>query len=184
MSTIKIPKNLKIQIYRNSNNNFFILKFINKIGVIKKKINNKNSKLSINFLNDSLVLQNKSDNNISLNNNSIYTYKIIIKQLILNLFKPVRDRLILEGVGYKVWKKKKNLKFKLGFSKPIFIKIPTGVIVSIYRLRKIAILGLSLQKLHIFKQKLRLLKEPDSYKKKGVRFYKEILSFKQGKKTR
>ena len=81
-------------------------------------------------------------------------------------------------------KKKKKLKFKLGFSKPVFLTIPKGISVSIYKLRKITISSLSLQYLRLFRQNLRMLRIPDSYKKKGVRFYKEIFKLKEGKKTR
>lgn len=175
-----IPKNLKISI--STNGNSFVLKLINKIGVIKKIIKNKTLKITIDSIHQNLLLENSPNKKYS--KNSLFIYKIIIKQLILSMFKPFRDRLILEGVGYKVWKKKRKLKFKLGFSKPVFLKIPKGISVSIYKLRKITISSLSLQYLRIFRQKLRLLRVPDSYKKKGIRYYKEIFKLKEGKKTR
>jgi len=101
-----IPKNLKISI--SIKGPLFILKLINKIGVIKKIIKNKTLKITIDSIHKNLLLQNVSKKKYSLN--SISIYKIIIKQLILSMFKPFRDRLLLEGVGYKVWKKKKKIK--------------------------------------------------------------------------
>jgi large subunit ribosomal protein L6 len=100
------------------------------------------------------------------------------------MFKPIKDRLILEGVGFKVWKKKQCLKLKLGYSAPVFLKIPSGIKISLYKQRKISISGLCTQYVRIFKHKLCSLKIPDAYKKKGIRIWGEVLKFKVGKKTR
>ena len=72
-----------------------------------------------------------------------------------------------------------TLKFDLVNHKHKFIEIIEG-----YKNKKIIISSFSKQYLHIFKQQLRLLRMPDAYKKKGIRYYKEIFKLKQGKKTR
>lgn len=89
---------------------------------------------------------------------------------------------MLEGIGYRVWKKKNILKFKLGFSKVDSIFIPQGIHASVFNSKKLALFSTSLQKLVLFRNKIRFLKIPDPYKMKGIRFYKEIIKLKQGKK--
>jgi len=93
---IKLPSNLKTSLYNTDQ--YYILKFMNKKGVIKKKI--KNKEISIILKNHHLILSNPIIK--EFNTNIISIYKIIIKQLIVNLYKYFRDRLLLEGIGYKV----------------------------------------------------------------------------------
>lgn len=81
-------------------------------------------------------------------------------------------------------KKKNILKFKLGYSTPIYVKIPLGIKVSLYKQRKIALSSPYAQYLHIFTKKLRNLRFPDAYKKKGVRLWGQPIKLKVGKKTR
>lgn len=174
---IKIPKKLKILIYKKEN--YTLVKLLNSKGSIKKIFNTK----KIQILKKNNIIEIK-DLNYKKRFFLLLTYKIIIKNLMINIFKLCKERLILEGVGYKVWKKKKKLKFKLGYSVPIFIKIPNGIQISIYKFRKIKLTSISLHYLRVFKQILRNLRFPDIYKKKGVRFYKEIIKLKEGKKNR
>lgn len=175
---VKLPKKLKVFFFNKRNQ--FMLQFINKYGVIKKKIRN----ININILKfkKGLNLKNLNYNQYIFNN--IFILRIIINKLMFHLFKIFKDRLILEGVGYKVWKKLNILKFKIGYSKPSYIKIPKGIYVSIYKLKKITISSISLIYLRNFKYLLRCLKIPDPYKKKGIRFYKEIIKLKEGKKSK
>ena len=185
---IKKPINLKISIHKKKS--FYLIKFLNKQGLIKKKFNSQFIKIT-NFQDNILVEEAPLTLKKPLNHikkmkikNILFTYVIIIKQIIINMFKPTKHRLILEGVGFKIWKKKRCLKLKLGFSAPVFLNIPTGIKVSLYKQRKITISGLNAQYLGIFKQKLRSLKFPDAYKKKGIRIWGELFKLKAGKKTR
>ena len=173
---IKIPKNLKIYFLNKRNN--ILLQFINKYGVIKKKISN-----DINTLKFKTGFLLKNLRNFK-NLNNMFIFKIVMNNLMFNLFKIFKDRLILEGVGYKVWKKLNILKFKIGYSNPNYIKIPNGIKVSIYKFKKITISSISLIYLRNFKYCLRRLKIPDPYKKKGIRFYKEVIKLKEGKKSK
>jgi len=185
---IKKPDNLKVFIYKNEF--FYVIKFLNKDGLVKKKF--KSQFVNITTFDNNILIQRapmvlkKKLNHLKEKKlkNRLNVYGVIIKQIIANMFKPLKDRLILEGVGFKVWKKKRCLKFKLGYSTAVFLKIPTGIKVSIYKQRKISISGLYLQYVRNFKQQLQLLKMPDAYKKKGIRIWGELFKLKAGKKTR
>jgi len=102
----------------------------------------------------------------------------------VDLFKLKKriQRLFLEGVGYKIWKKKLFLRFKLGFSKIKTIAIPCGIDAHVFKAKKLILFGIFLQKVTLFKDQIRLLKLPDPYKRKGIRIYKEFVKLKQGKK--
>lgn len=98
MLNLYIPKTLKILCYSNSS--LLTIKFISKIGIIKKTIKNKSFEVSYDLNHRILVLKSCTSKKYSLN--TIAIYRIILKQLILNIFKPFQDRLVLEGIGYKV----------------------------------------------------------------------------------
>jgi hypothetical protein len=93
---VKLPKNLKVFFFYKRNQ--FVLQFINKYGVIKKKIRNIN--LNILKFKKGLNLKNLNYNQYIFNN--IFILRIIINKIMFYLFKIFKDRLILEGVGYKV----------------------------------------------------------------------------------
>jgi hypothetical protein len=103
---IKKPSNLKVAIF--STKSFYVIKFLNKYGCIKKKFDSQFVDISIKdndiILKPVTIVFKKKFNAIKLQKltNKIRTYKLLIEQLILNMFKPIKDRLILEGVGFKV----------------------------------------------------------------------------------
>jgi hypothetical protein len=92
---IKIPKKLKIFLYKKENKT--LIKMVNCNGTIKKIFNTKFIKIfkKNNFL--ELI-----DLNFKKENNLLITYKYVIQSLMFNLFKFCKERLVLEGVGYKV----------------------------------------------------------------------------------
>jgi len=94
------------------------------------------------------MLLTTTENNSLLNSkfeNIRLSYKLYIEQIIANMFKIFKHRLILDGIGCKVWKKKNKLKFKLGYSTPYYINIPNGIRVSIFKQRKLVIFGVNQQ---------------------------------------
>jgi len=92
---IKIPKKLKILIYKKES--YTLIKLLNSKGSIKKIFNTK----KIHILKKNNIIEIK-DLNYKKRFFLLLTYKIIIKNLMINIFKLCKERLILEGVGYKV----------------------------------------------------------------------------------
>lgn len=184
---VKVPKNLKIYIFSNKIN--FIIKLLNKKNVIKKKFDKQDIFFSFDEKNSFLILHLKTNNSVPMYKSiqavkKLFIYKLVIENCILQIFKLHKSRLFLEGIGFKVWKKKNLLKFKLGFSAPYFLSIPKGIKISIYKQRKISILGISQQYVKQFVHKLQLLRLPDAYKQKGIRIWNKKIKLKIGKKTR
>jgi len=66
----------------------------------------------------------------------------------------------------------------------VFLAIPNGIKVSIFKQKKLLVSSISLHYLRIFGQKLKSLKIPDPYKKKGVRIFGVAYKLKIGKKSR
>ena len=110
------------------------------------------------------------------------TYASHIKNMIAGVQAPYQKKLILEGVGFKSEVKGKEFNFALGFSHPVVIKIPEGITATADK-NNITIIGIDKELVGSFTAGLRALKEAEPYKGKGMRYEKEVVRRKQGKKT-
>lgn len=127
----------------------------------------------------------------SLNTNKkkafLKMYQVLLTQAALGVLLGYRRQLNIVGIGYQVTVEKKDvstyLVFKLGFSHQIHIEVPSYVCVHCPKPRILLIQGINLQKLNNFAAVLRRLKLPSPYKEKGIYYFGEKLSLKQGKKT-
>ncbi len=110
------------------------------------------------------------------------TYASHVKNMIAGVNTPYSKKLILEGIGYKSDVKGVNLVLALGFSHPVNVPIPEGLKVTAEK-NIITISGMDKELVGEFAAKIRALKKPEPYKGKGMRYEKEVIKRKQGKKT-
>ena len=110
------------------------------------------------------------------------TYGSHIKNMLSGVEVPYQKKLILEGVGFKSEVKGKEIHFALGFSHPVIIKIPEGLVVTAEK-NNISVTGIDKELVGSFTAGLRQLKRGEPYKGKGMRYEGEVLRRKQGKKT-
>ena len=116
---------------------------------------------------------------------SFYTLKI--NNLLNNLNLIYRRKLIVFSIGFKFWcLKKKNvhlIMLKIGYSNDICIEIPKSLILICLKPSLILVKSFDLSKLTQFISFLRLLKKPDSYKGKGIRYLDEKIILKTNKQA-
>jgi large subunit ribosomal protein L6 len=110
------------------------------------------------------------------------TYASHIKNMIKGVETPYQKKLILEGIGFKSEVKGKEFHFALGFSHPVIVPIPEGIIATAEK-NNITITGIDKELVGNFTAAIRALKKPEPYKGKGMRYENEIIRRKQGKKT-
>lgn len=89
----------------------------------------------------------------------------------------------IEGVGYKVEMKEKNLMLSLGFSHPVAIVPPAGITLAVPANNQITITGIDKQLVGEIAAKIRSLRKPEPYKGKGIRYQGEFIRRKAGKTT-
>lgn len=89
----------------------------------------------------------------------------------------------IEGVGYKVEQRGKNLMMSLGFSHPVLIVPPAGIEVTATSVTAITVSGIDKQMVGAVAAKIRSLRKPEPYKGKGVRYVGEYIRRKAGKTT-
>lgn len=87
------------------------------------------------------------------------------------------------GVGYKSSLEKDNiLKVEVGFSHPVNMEIPDGILVLVEK-SIVTISGIDKQKVGEFAAKIRANRPPEPYKGKGIRYVGEKVRRKEGKKA-
>ena len=75
------------------------------------------------------------------------------------------------------------IEFRLGFSHPIYLKVPSSIQLLSPNNTTLYILGNSIEQVNNLVFKIRSLRVPDSYKGKGVINEYEKLELKEGKKS-
>jgi len=121
--------------------------------------------------------------NLNVTMNSLWgTIASHVNNMILGVNKAYEKKLIVEGIGFKADVVGTNLVFKLGFSHPITVAIPKNLKVASEK-NIITISGIDKEFVGKYVAEIRALKKPEPYKGKGIRYEKEVIKRKEGKKT-
>jgi large subunit ribosomal protein L6 len=110
------------------------------------------------------------------------TYASHVRNMIAGVQTPYKKVLILEGVGYKVEVKGKDLQFIVGFSHPVKLPIPADVSATAEK-NMITLESASKEAVGQFAANVRRVKPPEPYLGKGIRYEGEVIRRKQGKKA-
>lgn len=105
-----------------------------------------------------------------------------VNNMILGVNKAYEKKLIVEGIGFKADVVGAELVFKLGFSHNVKIAIPKNLKVTSDK-NIITVSGIDKEFVGKYVAELRDLKKPEPYKGKGIRYEKEVIRRKEGKKT-
>lgn len=121
--------------------------------------------------------------NPNVDQNSLWgTVSSHVNNMVSGVNKAFEKKLIVEGIGFKADVVGTDLVFKLGFSHPIKIAIPKNLKVTSEK-NIITVSGIDKEFVGLYVAELRNLKKPEPYKGKGIRYEKEVIRRKEGKKT-
>jgi len=90
-------------------------------------------------------------------------------------------QLELQGVGYKVELRGKNLVLSLGFSHPVVFIPPEGIQITVSSPTQFVIKGSDRQLVGEVAAVIRKIRPPEPYKGKGIRYAGEFIRRKAGK---
>jgi large subunit ribosomal protein L6 len=181
---IKIPHNLNI--FYSKKKNLLIVK-----GITQQKSFKLHKLLTVSSIEQHLEIT--GDNSKKLSNSDKKKIRLIqkttislIKQLLIEANAPMYQKLKFVGVGYRasLVENFENhlLLLRLGYSHPIYFKIPLKTQVFSLKFTKLFLYGYSYQKLTSTAAKIRLNKMPEPYKGKGILHENEQIILKEGKK--
>jgi large subunit ribosomal protein L6 len=95
--------------------------------------------------------------------------------------KGFQKDLRVEGVGFKVELRGKNLQLSLGYSHAILFMPPDGIEFAVATPTTFSVKGINKQLVGEIAAKVRDLRPPEPYKGKGIRYEGEFIRRKAGK---
>ncbi|GAA3202489.1 50S ribosomal protein L6 [Actinocorallia longicatena] len=107
--------------------------------------------------------------------------RTLVFNMIVGVTQGYVKTLEIQGVGYRVVAKGKDLEFSLGYSHPILIKAPEGITFTVEKPTVFKVEGIDKQQVGEISANIRKLRKPDPYKGKGVRYQGEQIRRKVGK---
>ena len=109
----------------------------------------------------------------------------LTRALLANMVEGVtngfKKSLEVQGVGYKVEQRGKNLVLSVGYANPVTKTIPGNVTVQLEGTTKIHVSGVDRQAVGQFAAEVRSARKPEPYKGKGIRYEGEVVKIKAGK---
>ncbi len=110
------------------------------------------------------------------------TFASHVKNMITGVETPYVKKLILEGVGYKMEVKGKEVVLSVGFSHTVPLMIPEGITATVEK-NAIKLESTDKDSVGQFAANIRRVKPPEPYLGKGIRYENEVIRRKQGKKA-
>jgi len=107
--------------------------------------------------------------------------RTLIANMVTGVTAGYSKTLEIVGVGYRVVAKGKDLEFSLGFSHPVLVTPPEGIIFRVEAPTRFVVEGIDKQLVGETAARIRKLRKPDPYKAKGVRYQGEVIRRKVGK---
>ena len=152
------------------------------------EVKGQKGELRLNLITEVAVSIDERSLNVQSTSNSKFskaaagTFRSLINNMIIGVSEGYEKQLELVGVGYRAKTQGKNINLTLGFSHPVIYKIPDEIEILTPSQTEIIIRGIDKQKVGQVAAEIRLLRPPEPYKGKGVRYKGEQISLKETKK--
>ncbi|MGH2442009.1 MAG: 50S ribosomal protein L6 [Chloroflexota bacterium] len=109
----------------------------------------------------------------------------LIRSLLANMVTGVSSgftkTLIISGVGYRAIKDGNNLRLNVGYSHPVDIKAPEGIVFEVPVPTRVVVGGIDKELVGEIAAKIRSARPPEPYLGKGIRYENEVIRRKAGK---
>ena len=110
------------------------------------------------------------------------TFASHVKNMVQGVETPFKKKLVLEGVGYRIEVKGKDVVLTVGFSHTVPLEIPEDI-TAVVEKNTITLTSINKESVGQFAANIRRVKEPEPYLGKGIRYDNEVVRRKQGKKA-
>ena len=105
----------------------------------------------------------------------------LVSNMVTGVSKGFEKALDINGVGCRAQKQGNKLVLNLGYSHPIEMVEPEGIVIDVPAPNKIIVKGADKQLVGEVAAKIRSFRLPDAYKGKGIKYDYEVLKLKEGK---
>src|SRR5213078_3005268 len=102
----------------------------------------------------------------------------LVQNMVTGVREPFERKLEIVGIGYRAQVQGRAIQLALGYSHPVVFPLPEGITADIDKQTLITLRGVDQTA-----AKLRMLRKPDPYKGKGIKYSGEVIRRKVGKKA-
>jgi large subunit ribosomal protein L6 len=107
------------------------------------------------------------------------------RSLVANMVEGVsqgfQKRLEIQGVGYRAQVQGRNLVLSVGYSHPVTIEPPEGILIAVENNTNVLVSGIDKEIVGNIAASIRAVRPPEPYKGKGIRYSGEFVRRKVGK---
>ena len=107
--------------------------------------------------------------------------RALVANMVEGVDKGFRKTLDIQGVGYKAEPKPYGVNLVVGYSHPVEFRAPEGVNITVENNTVVKIEGADKEKVGQVAAEIRLVRPPEPYKGKGIRYQGEQVRRKAGK---
>ena len=107
--------------------------------------------------------------------------RTLINNMVVGVTEGFAKTLEINGVGYRAQLQGKNLNLSLGFSHPVVVEPPAGIVFEVPNPTKIIVNGINKEIVGAIAAKIRDYRRPEPYKGKGIKYEGEHVRRKVGK---
>ncbi|MBT9173349.1 MAG: 50S ribosomal protein L6 [Syntrophomonadaceae bacterium] len=107
--------------------------------------------------------------------------RTLVANMVDGVSKGYAKSLELVGVGYRAAKQGDKLLLTVGYSHPVAILPPAGIVLEVPTPNKIIVKGIDKEAVGSMAAKIRAVREPEPYKGKGIKYEPERIRRKVGK---
>jgi large subunit ribosomal protein L6 len=107
--------------------------------------------------------------------------RTLVANMIVGVTTGYRKTLEINGTGYRVQARGKDLEFALGYSHPVAVPAPDGITFTVERPTLFHVDGIDKQQVGEVAANIRKIRPPEPYKGKGVKYAGEVIRRKAGK---
>ena len=132
---------------------------------------------------DNEILVNVDNENVKIERSLWGTFRQLIENMVIGVTEGYEKKLELNGVGYRVEMKGKDLILNVGFSHPVTYTPVEGVTITTEK-NLITISGIDKQAVGETAAQIRKIKKPEPYKGKGIKYIDEVIRRKAGKQAK
>jgi large subunit ribosomal protein L6 len=107
--------------------------------------------------------------------------RALLANMVEGVSEGFRKELSIVGVGYRASLKGKNIELLVGYSHPVDIIAPEGIILEVPDQTRIIVSGIDKELVGQVAADIRKVRPPEPYKGKGIRYVDEYVRRKAGK---
>jgi large subunit ribosomal protein L6 len=141
----------------------------------------KNLPTSIKIIQNDKTIKVIPNEDVSIGQELYGTYRSLIDNMIKGVTEGFQKKLELQGVGYRSQVDGKTLILNVGYSHQVKILSPDGIKLSVEGNTNVTVSGLDKELVGQIAANIRLVRPPEPYKGKGIRYQGEYVRKKVGK---